>query len=317
MQKNMMEQKLSESGKKELEQRKAEYLKVEAPEELKERLEQMAKERKHKKSKNKVLWFGTRIAGGMAAAMLTMVVAVNSSQDIAMAMQNIPAIGAIAKVITFRTYENTTEGFEAKVEVPEIKEDNSEAAKEVNKTINEYVNSLIKEHEDAICSSKAYQDEYGEALTNRQSLDTQYKVLTDSDRLLSIRLDTTILMAGSDTFSQIFHIDKLNDQRITLKDLFKKESDYVTIISNNIKQQMRDRMKEDDSVSYFIDSEFSDWDFQKIKKNQNFYVDKNHQLVLVFDKYEAAPGYMGQVEFTIDSSLLADKFSDLGNAILQ
>ena len=70
-------------------------------------------------------------------------------------------------------------------------------------------------------------------------------------------------------------------------------------------------------VSYFIDSEFSDWDFQKIKKNQNFYVDKNHQLVLVFDKYEAAPGYMGQVEFTIDSSLLADKFSDLGNALLQ
>jgi hypothetical protein len=39
--------------------------------------------------------------------------------------------------------------------------------------------------------------------------------------------------------------------------------------------------------------------FEKIKADQNFYLSSNHKLVISFDKYEVAPGYMGIVEFEI------------------
>lgn len=314
-------------GEKTLERMKHEYHAYIAPEELMERLEKMATENKKKKSKAKLIWIGTKVFGSTVAAMAAITLLANSNQDIAMTMQKVPALGQIAKVVTFRTYENDTEGFEANVKIPEIETTDSKAAKKVNHQIEDYVDKLIAEHEDVIRNNKTYEDEYGEMLTNKQSLDTQYTVLTDTNRLLSIRLDTTIVMAGSNAFSQIYHIDKQNDKEIILRDLFKEDSDYINLLSNDMKKQMREQMKADENISYFIDSEDMDelidsenmdeLNFKKIKENQNFYVNKKKQLVLVFDKYEVAPGYMGQVEFTIDSSVWKDSLSNLGESVLK
>ena len=309
---------LMKDGEKTLEQMKKEYHAYQAPEELKERLEKMAKENKKKNTKTKFVWIGTKIWGGVADAMASITLLANSNQDIAMAMQKVPALGQIAKVVTFRTYKNDTKGFEANVKVPEIEGTDSEAASKVNHQIEDYVDKLIAEHEDAIWNNKISKDEYGEMLTNKKSLDTQYTVLTDTDRLLSIRLDTTIVMASSNAFSQIYHIDKQSDKEITLKDLFKEDSDYVNLLSKDMKKQMREQMKADENIIYFIDSDdMTELDFDKIKENQNFYVNKKKQLVLVFDKYEVAPGYMGQVEFIIDSCIWNDALSSLGESILK
>ena len=40
--------------------------------------------------------------------------------------------------------------------------------------------------------------------------------------------------------------------------------------------------------------------FQKIDGDQNFYINDQDQLVIVFDEYEVAPGSMGMPEFVID-----------------
>ena len=42
------------------------------------------------------------------------------------------------------------------------------------------------------------------------------------------------------------------------------------------------------------------------KANQNFYITQQGKLVIVFDKYEVAPGSMGIVDFGIPITLLAD-----------
>lgn len=314
---------ISQKGQKQLERMKEEYNAYQAPEELKERLKMMERENRkqtEKKTKHRIIWISAGTVGTVAAAVLTITILANSSQNVAMAMQKVPALGKIAEVVTFRTYENDTTGFEAEVEIPEIKSENSEAAEKVNKSMEEYVNQLIKEHEKDIEENKEFVDENGEAYTNKKSLDTQYTVLTNTDRLLSVRLDTTIVMAGSNAFSKIYHIDKLYDKEITLKDLFAKDTDYVTTISEEIKNQMCEQMKKDDMITYFIDSEdemTSEWNFEKIKKAQNFYINDKKQLVLVFDKYEVAPGYMGQVEFTIDTGILSNMLSSLGKEVLK
>ena len=68
---------------------------------------------------------------------------------------------------------------------------------------------------------------------------------------------------------------------------------------------MREQMKNDKNKLYFIDDENIDnSDFEKIDKNQNFYINNNGEIVISFDEYEVAPGYMGVVEFTIPNSVI-------------
>jgi hypothetical protein len=47
-------------------------------------------------------------------------------------------------------------------------------------------------------------------------------------------------------------------------------------------------------------------DFDSIAKDQSFYINNEGKLVISFDKYEVAPGYMGVVEFIIPSNVIAD-----------
>jgi hypothetical protein len=45
--------------------------------------------------------------------------------------------------------------------------------------------------------------------------------------------------------------------------------------------------------------------FEKITANHNFYINQDNKLVISFDKYEVAPGYMGVVEFIIPTEILS------------
>ena len=49
------------------------------------------------------------------------------------------------------------------------------------------------------------------------------------------------------------------------------------------------------------------WGLDRIDPDQNFYFDADGNLVLVFEKYEVAPGYMGTPEFTIPREIFNEK----------
>ena len=93
-----------------------------------------------------------------------------------------------------------------------------------------------------------------------------------------------------------------------LGSLFQEKADYRAVISKEIRRQMRQQMKADPYKSYFIDTKKDDVpvdEFKKISGSQNFYLTSSGDLVIVFDKYEVAPGYMGAPEFTISKKLLS------------
>lgn len=50
--------------------------------------------------------FAKKTGGAAAAAMIAITVLVNATPALANAMEQIPVIGSIAKVVTFRTYED-------------------------------------------------------------------------------------------------------------------------------------------------------------------------------------------------------------------
>ena len=275
---------------------KQEYKDIPIPSSLKRKVEgSIMKGKKDNMKKNAFRYtkVGTMTA---AAALLAIVILANSNSSIAYAMKKIPIIGAITDVVTFKTYQNKTNDFEANIKVPKIETDEKDenikqAADEVNKSVEDYTNMLIKQYNEDMKASEG---------KGNYAVDTSYQVITNNDKIFTLRIDTVVAMGGSNSFSKFYHIDKESGRVITLKDLFKEDADYITAISNSIKQQMKGQMEADESITYFLDNEETKaWNFVKIKGDQNFYFNKDGELVMAFDKYEVAPGYMGMVEFAI------------------
>ncbi len=137
--------------------------------------------------------------------------------------------------------------------------------------------------------------------------DTCHTTLLDDDRYFILRFDTTINAGGSVQFSRCITFDKEAGEVISLGRLFREGSDYIGVISQEILRQMEYRV-ENKGQDYYIPGGI--WKpsecFKEIDPDQNFYIDSDGQLVIVFDEYEVAPGSMGMPEFVISDELLCD-----------
>lgn len=286
-----------------LEQLKQEYNNIPVPEAAKARvlagikegknISEKAESTEHRNSRKKhsSLFCVLRTTSTTAAAaVIALAIVTNVSPTIANAMTSLPVIGAIAKVVTLRTYEDKTNHFEAKVDIPEV----DSAPEAVNRSIEDYANKLIAQYEKDL---KASQGE------GNYSLTSTYDVVTDTDRYLCLRIDTTVVMASGTEYTKVFTIDKTTGNIISLSDLFKDRPEILTAISDNIKEQMKEQMKADSSVTYFVDSDMPEWDFKELKGDESFYFNEKGELVITFDETEVAPAYMGAVEFTISQSV--------------
>lgn len=297
-----------------LEKMKQEYEEIRIPAELRRRVEagiQKGKEdgeeiiRMNKKSK--LIKFVRNTAGAVVAAMLAITIMANSGASIANAMMKIPVLGTIAEIVTFREYKDSTNDMTADVKIPEVSvknEDGSvkqETTDAVNKSIQEYTDEIIAQYKADVEASG------GEG---KQLVDLEYEVITDSDRLFSIRFDKLQIMASGAESVKIYHIDKQTGQMINLKGLFKEDVNFIDPISDNIKKQMKEQMAADESKMYFIDSDMPESDFQSITEDTTFYVNDSGKLVIVFDEYEVAPGSMGVVEFEIPTDVIQDIVQD-------
>ena len=94
-----------------------EYHELPIPAELHQRVEAGIREAKKEQKKNKMIVFVKTAGGAAAAAVIAITVMANSGAGIAHAMAKIPIIGAIAEVVTFREYQDTTENMSANVKV--------------------------------------------------------------------------------------------------------------------------------------------------------------------------------------------------------
>ena len=223
-----------------------------------------------------------------AAAVLALFIAVpNVSPAAAAAMADIPVLGAVVRVVTFRNYTYDDGWHSADVSVPELA--GGAAAQEVSDQVRAYTDRLIARFEET-CEKELGKEGY-------LGLDVSSTVVTDSDTWFTLRVDAVETQASGSEFSRFYHINKATDQVVTLKDLFREDADYVGVLSDEVRQQMEERMAEDREASYFPE------EFTAIDPEQNFYFNGSGELVLVFDEYTIAPGSMGMPEFTIPSDV--------------
>ena len=73
---------------------------------------------------------------------------------------------------------------------------------------------------------------------------------------------------------------------------------------------MREQVeKDDDGDIIYWRLEHPEWSYTEIEDDRNFYF-KDENIVIVFDKYEVAPGSMGCPEFEINRSVFEKYLKD-------
>lgn len=222
-----------------------------------------------------------RWAGWIAAALAVFIAVPNASPAAAAAMRDVPVLGAIVEIITFRDYTYDDGHSAADVKTPEL--GGSGAAKEISGQVQAYTDQLIAQFE---ADSKTIGEGY-------QGLDVSSSVVTDTDTWFTLRVDATKTQASGYNFSCFYHIDKATGGIVTLSSLFREDADYVAALTAEVKRQIEERMAADETAGYYTD------EFTAIDPEQSFYFNAGGELVLVFDEYDVAPGYMGMVEFTM------------------
>lgn len=282
---------------------KEEYQQLHIPEGgrrmMNEKIEQAKLDKKRKTLSRRI-----RFAGGAVVAAMAVIVALpNTNENIAMAMEKIPVIGSIVRVVTFRDYNYKDNNSEAHVSIPNIEtdgenSDNQDAANQINKDVTDYTEQLI-DHFEADAKELYGSEGY-------KGLDVSYDVITDTDDWFTLRITVLETAASGYQYYRFYHLDKRTNSVATLSSLFKDGVDYITPISENIKKQMQENMNADEEIVYFLDDkDMSDTNFKEIKADQNFYFNSNNDLVIAFDESEVAPGFMGCPEFVIPNSVIS------------
>lgn len=237
---------------------------------------------------------GRRILTAAAVAAMLFVLLPNVSPSIAYAMEKLPVIGSVVKVITVRNYTHSDEHNDLNAAQPEIQEATT-GEQQLNADVKAYVDELVQRFNDNAMDEGYY------------GLDVSYEVLTDNDRWFALRVNGCQVMASGYEFSRCYNIDKTTGKYVKLADLFKEGSDYVAAIKKDIFAQMRARMAADSDLTYWMeDDEALSVDYDElITREGAFYVDPEGRLVICFDEYDVAPGAMGAQSFTVSREAIA------------
>lgn len=283
-----------------------------------------------------------KIAKNMLVLMLTVILSVNLFPETALALDQVPVAGAFLRIISLNNYRFQWGATSIDIEAPtaqmtlfdtSLVSAKGHRAERKDKSRSGKVLALddlgsesaslpeIPIDDPALAGAVADLNEdmsaYIEQLKQKflwyvarkydgyVALDTSYKILCNNEEMLSLRFDTTINVGGSGQYARCFTLDKRAGKVIDLADLFRTKSLYVSVISEEILKQMR-RQVDLGTADYFIPGGI--WSeeecFQKIDEDQNFYINNQGKLVIVFDEYQVAPGSMGCPEFIIPTAVM-------------
>lgn len=239
------------------------------------------------------------VIAAACAAFVFMFLLPNVSVVYAQALEQIPVIGSLVKVITIRNYLYSDKTHELDVRIPSIVDTENQAADYINADVEELTEQLVQQFYSDV-------EAFGEG--SHGSLYVDYEVVTNTDTWFTLKLCVTETAGSSNSYYRYYNLDKRSGKTVTLADLAKNEEFYETA-EQEIKRQMAQRMQEDSNSVYWIEKNSLGEDFVNLTPEHNFFWDANGDLVIPFDKYEVAPGYMGPSEFTIPYEKIRDWLS--------
>ena len=154
-----------------------------------------------------------------------------------------------------------------------------------------------------------YVSEFKQGMQNEgyQDIRVKHEVIATTEDYFTLKL-ICCQAAGSGSETDYYYtINLKTGNRVALSDLFVEGADYITPISENIKQQMKAQMQKDENVTYWVDDpDVGEWNFKAIAKDQSFYLDEKGNLIICFNEGDVGPMCMGCVNFTIPQDVIAN-----------
>ena len=240
-------------------------------------------------------------AGAAAAAMAIFTVALNSNAAFAKEMGNIPVIGSVAQILTFRAYEKEEDGIGISVEIPSVSmiaEDTAGAAEAINEEIynlcSRYADEAVeraKEYRQAFLDTGGTEEEW---LAHKIQIKVGYEIKAQTDRYLSFVVTGMENWSSAYSQSVYYTLDLSDASQVTLEELL-GEGGFEKA-DEEIRSQM-ESMESESGIQFWAEEEGG---FSGVTEETKFYVNEKNNPVIVFDKYEIAPGAFGAIEFELE-----------------
>lgn len=240
-------------------------------------------------------------AGAAAALVLVFTTALNTNTAFAKMAADLPVIGAAARILTFRSYEKDQGDWKISVEIPSVEmiaKDTNGLDAALNQEIYDLCSRYAREAEERAGEYKKAFMETGGTEEEWEAHDIKiqvgYEIKAQTEKYLSFVVQGTENWSGAYSETRYYNIDLADYKMLTLADVL--GHDYARIANESILRQIEDR-KEKDGIAFWSGSEGG---FTGITDTTAFYMNENGNPVIVFDKYEIAPGAYGKLEFEID-----------------
>ena len=284
---------------KEIERAKKIYKAIKTPKQLNYVINKtLLKGKNKKKDIAKYIKYVVSTATCMFCAFIVMI---NVNPSFAANISEIPIIGNIAKVFTIKEYNKEDREKLINAKIPALENTgNTELEKRINYEIMLKINEVLDEAEERAAKYKEAVIETGGKDEDYQPINIQvdYKVGYSSDKIVSFIILKSETLASAYTEMYYYNIDIENGKKLNLRDVF--GNDYKEIVNETIYKEIEKRSKDENNI-YFTEE---DDGFKGIEDEyQNFYINQDGKVVIVFEKYKIAPGYMGTQEFIIDKQI--------------
>lgn len=267
------------------------------PDSVKNRIEQTLVDLPEKKPVKKQIRILPRIAASAACfVFIILFLLPNVSVTYAQALEQLPVIGDLVRVVTIRNYYYDDNHWKMDINIPQIESEDSKSVDYINKDVSELTTALI---------NRFYEDLEINGNNGYGSLNVDYEVVTNTDSWFTLKLTVCQTAASSNTYFKFYHIDKNQGKIVELGDLFNTDKFSDSLVAE-IKKQMQEQMANDENISYWINTSGIGEEFATVSADHNFYWNENGDLVIIFDKYEVGPGSMGTPEFVIDKGVIRD-----------
>lgn len=289
-----------------LEKMKERYDNIAIPEELHARIQQEIMKSRKQQEENSKVNHRDRIKklirsmeAAAAAVCILFTVALNANPAYAEEIAELPVIGSLARILTFRSYETEENDIAVSVEIPSIEMISADTGIEVDEINQEILDCCNQYAENAVLRANEYRDAFLETggtleewAEHNIKITVNYEIKQHNDDYLSFVVKGTENWSNAYHESKYYNLDLSTGKLVTLKDLL--GGDYAQLINASIQKQISERQNAGET--FFTAEEGG---FTGITEDTKFYINENLHPVIVFEKYEIAPGSSGEPEFEI------------------
>ncbi|MCH4887066.1 DUF3298 and DUF4163 domain-containing protein [Acidaminobacter sp. JC074] len=220
--------------------------------------------------------------GVVAASLIVLVSGIlNLNLSYAERLSDIPLIGNLVQVLTFNRLV-ISDNADVDISIPKLEglED---------KALQEAINQLLMDRAMTVYD-KAVEDiessQHGFVSKIPVNVQQSFRLIEQTESYISFQVITFTVGASGYATSIIYNIDLDDNKQLTLDDIYPDIDALNALIIEDM------TLRNQQGESFFIE------DFKGVESDQNFYI-KDGNLVIVFDEYEIAAGYMGMPEIEI------------------